>query len=286
MTTIVVNIDNLGTPWIEATSGGQINYDTIQQSIGQGYEFGLNQLYMKSTTIPQLLLPISLEKNNRRGIFELKQFIPIVDPYQFTSALFSDVLDKGQNESLVFNGMQNFVSTILPNETVFFQFSMQEISTNNLLPGRTNFEAMEYFDFLADFPERDGTSHTDRSLQINLSVKNNSAALGVPQNVKISLLGGAPDTYAQSANANNLWTWNGFTPGFSASTVTLNYKNAGAGSFQQITLNGSFDSIDSIVNSLNVNTSLGLFWYYVGGLGQYILATSNDTLDFGSLIYN
>jgi hypothetical protein len=62
MGTIGVGYDNFGTPWLQVTSGGQISYNTIQQSIGQGYQFGVNGVYMKAQGISQLLQPITLEK--------------------------------------------------------------------------------------------------------------------------------------------------------------------------------------------------------------------------------
>ena len=70
MGTIAAGYDNFGTPWLQVIAGGQISYNVIQQSIGQGYQYGVNGLYMKANTISQLLEIITLEKNNRRGIYE------------------------------------------------------------------------------------------------------------------------------------------------------------------------------------------------------------------------
>jgi hypothetical protein len=286
MGTIAAGYDNFGTPWLEVVSGGQIDYNVIQQSIGQGYQYGVNGLYMKANTINQILQPVTLEKNNRRGIFEQKQFVPTIDPYQLVAALNSDVVDEGQHESLTFNGLQNFVVPIEAGENVFFVFSLQEQGTSNIMPKPSNFEMLEYFDYLADFPDKDAGSFTQRDILVQLRVVNNSADLGVPFIGKVSLLGGAPDTYNQSLNADGLWQWATLnTEPFNVSAINLQYKKAGAPTFSSITLNGSLTSAQSWANALNAQTGLGLFWVSYNVFNQPILLTTNDTLDFGTLTY-
>lgn len=286
MGTIAAGYDNLGTPWLEVASGGQTSYEVIQQSIGQGFQFGVNGLYMKANAISQLLRSVTLEKNNRRGIFEQKQFIPTVDPYQLLAAINQDVIDMAQNESLTFNGLQNFVVPIESSETVYFVFSLQEQSMSNLLPSLTNFERLEYFDYLADFPERDANSGPQRDILVQLVVKNNSASLGVPFLGKVSLLGGAPDTYNQSLNARGLWSWPTLNnEPFNVSSINLQYKKAGAGPFTSVTLDGAFDTAQSWADALNSQTALGLFWVDYNPSNQPILLTTNDTLDFGTFTY-
>ena len=286
MGTISAGYDNFGSPWLEVISGGQIPYNVIQQSISQGYQYGVNGLYMKADSIAQLLEIITLEKNNRRGIFELKEFVPTVDPYQLVSAIVSDVVDAKQGEQLTFDGRQVFVMPIQTTETVFVVFSLAEQSTNNLLQSPTNFEQLEYFDYLADFPDREDVSHTERDILVQLKVKNNSTALGVPFRGLVSLLGGAPDTYAQSVNANGLWQWNfvALEP-YNVSAVQLFYKKVTELTFSSVTVYGSFSTAQQIADALSVQTALGLFWVNKGGLGQPILQTTNDTLDFQNLVY-
>jgi hypothetical protein len=284
--TISAGYDNFGSPWLEVIAGGQISYNVIQQSISQGYQYGVNGLYMKADSIAQLLEIITLEKNNRRGIFELKEFVPTVDPYQLVSAIVSDVVDQKQGEQLTFDGRQVFVMPIQASETVFVVFSLAEQSTNNLLQSPTNFEQLEYFDYLADFPDREDVSHTERDILVQLKVKNNSTALGVPFRGLVSLLGGAPDTYAQSVNANGLWRWNfvALEP-YNISAVQLFYKKVTELTYSSVTVYGSFSTAQQIADALSVQTALGLFWVNIGGLGQPILQTTNDTLDFQNLVY-
>lgn len=286
MGTISAGYDNFGSPWLEVIAGGQISYNVIQQSISQGYQYGVNGLYMKADSIAQLLEIITLEKNNRRGIFELKEFVPTVDPYQLVSAIVSDVVDQKQGEQLTFDGRQVFVMPIQASETVFVVFSLAEQSTNNLLQSPTNFEQLEYFDYLADFPDREDVSHTERDILVQLKVKNNSTALGVPFRGLVSLLGGAPDTYAQSVNANGLWRWNfvALEP-YNISAVQLFYKKVTELTYSSVTVYGSFSTAQQIADALSVQTALGLFWVNIGGLGQPILQTTNDTLDFQNLVY-
>lgn len=286
MGTISAGYDNFGSPWLEVIAGGQISYNVIQQSISQGYQYGVNGLYMKADSIAQLLEIITLEKNNRRGIFELKEFVPTVDPYQLVSAIVSDVVDQKQGEQLTFDGRQVFVMPIQASETVFVVFSLAEQSTNNLLQSPTNFEQLEYFDYLADFPDREDVSHTERDILVQLKVKNNSTALGVPFRGLVSLLGGAPDTYAQSVNANGLWRWNfvALEP-YNISAVQLFYKKVTELTYSSVTVYGSFSTAQQIADALSVQTALGLFWVNIGGLGQPELTTTNDTLDFQNLVY-
>jgi hypothetical protein len=283
---IPAGYDNFGTPWLQVIAGGQISYNTIQQSISQGYQYGVNGLYMKANSISQLLEIITLEKNNRRGIFELKEFVPTVDPYQLVSAITSDVVDAEQHEQLTFDGKQVFVMPIQASETVFCVFSLEEQSTSNLLQTPTNFELLEYFDYMADFPDREDVSHTQRDILVQLRVQNNSSALGVPFRGLVSLLGGAPDTYAQSANANGLWQWNfvALEP-FNVTAVEIFAKKVTELVYTSVTVYGSFQTAQQIANAINVQTALGLFWVTTGGLGQPILQTTNDKLDFQNLVY-
>lgn len=283
---ISAGYDNFGSPWLQVIAGGQISYNVIQQSISQGYQYGVNGLYMKANTISQLLETISLEKNNRRGIFEAKEFVPTVDPYQFVSAITSDVIDQKSREQLTFDGRQTFVLPIQSTETVFCVFSLEEQSTNNLLQTPTNFESLEYFDYLADFPDRDKVSPTQRDILVQLQVRNNSTALGVPFRGLVSLLGGAPDTYAQSVNANGLWQWNfvALEP-YNISAVQVFFKKVTEVTFSSVTVFGAFSTAQQIANAINVQTALGLFWVKIGGLGQPIIMTTNDTLDFQNFVY-
>lgn len=283
---ISAGYDNFGSPWLQVIAGGQISYNVIQQSISQGYQYGVNGLYMKANTISQLLETISLEKNNRRGIFEAKEFVPTVDPYQFVSAITSDVIDQKSREQLTFDGRQTFVLPIQSTETVFCVFSLEEQSTNNLIQTPTNFESLEYFDYLADFPDRDEVSPTQRDILVQLQVRNNSTALGVPFRGLVSLLGGAPDTYAQSVNANGLWQWNfvALEP-YNISAVQVFFKKVTEVTFSSVTVFGSFSTAQQIANAINVQTALGLFWVKIGGLGQPVIMTTNDTLDFQNFVY-
>jgi hypothetical protein len=284
--TIPAGYDNFGSPWLQVIAGGQISYNTIQQSISQGFQYGVNGLYMKANSISQLLEVITLEKNNRRGIFEVKEFVPTVDPYQLVSAITSDVVDQKQHEQLTFDGKQVFVMPIQASETVFCVFSLEEQSTSNLLQTPTNFELLEYFDYLADFPDREDVSHTQRDILVQLRVQNNSAALGVPFRGLVSLLGGAPDTYAQSVNANGLWQWNfvALEP-FNVTAVEIFAKKVTDVVYTSVTVYGSFQTAQQIADAINVQTALGLFWVTTGGLGQPILLTTNDQLDFQNLVY-
>jgi hypothetical protein len=282
---VVVNTGD-GSFYIDIKSGGQISYDVVQQSIGQGYQFGVNGLYMKSDSVEQLLQLVTLEKNNRRGIFEQKQYVPTIDPFQLISAVNSDVVDEAQHESLTFDGKQNFVLEILPEQKVFFVFSLQEQSTNNLLQTPTNFEVLEHYDFLADYPERDAGSNTQRNILVQLVVTNKLKIGLITYPIKVSLLGGAPDTYAQSANASTAYFWNTFaTEPFNVESFTLEYKIVGAPTFETVKLTGSFTTAQSWANALNSQTGLGLFWVAFNINNEPELITTNDTLEFGNLDY-
>lgn len=286
MGTISVGYDNFGFPWLEITGGGSTSYDVIQQAIGQGYQYSLNGMYMKSLTYDQLLQVITLQKNNRRGIFEQKVLAPTIDPYQFVSAITSDVINEQADEQFTFNGMQNFNVPILSQEDIVVVFSVMEQSTSNLLSSPTLFEELNYYDFLSDFPEREADSYTDRNILIPLRVKNNSSPSTIAFTGIVSLLGGAPDTFKQSANANGLWQWAfGNNEPFNITQISLQYKNVGDPSFSTQNLTGNFTSAQAIANSLSFNSSLGLFWVSYNTLNQPILMTTNDKLVFSTLTY-
>jgi hypothetical protein len=115
---------------------------------------------------------------------------------------------------------------------------------------------------------------------------NNSAILGVPFLGKVSLLGGAADTYRQSVNSLGLWSWATFNnEPFNVSAINLQYKNAGAPTFESVTLYGSLTTAQSWADALTFQTGLGLFWVFYNVFNQPVLMTTNDTLDFGVLTY-
>jgi hypothetical protein len=147
MPVVPPNISTLSTPAIQVTSIGDVSYQTIQQSIGT-YFYKINNIYIYSSNLSQLLQPIGLKKYTKTGSKEIKILQPMIDPYQNLSALNQTMLGL----DYVFDSNNGFYPTISANTSVNFQFATTEISHQDYLQGVDNFQNIEYLqDYLNDF---------------------------------------------------------------------------------------------------------------------------------------
>jgi hypothetical protein len=103
---------------------------------------------MYSSNINQLLQPIGLKKYNKFGDKHIRVLQPMVDPYQSSSALNQTMLGL----DYMFDSNNGFYPTISANTSVNFQFSTTEISHQDYLSGKTNFQDIEFLQgYINDF---------------------------------------------------------------------------------------------------------------------------------------
>lgn len=147
MPTVPPNISTLSTPAIQVSSISGVSYYQIQQSIGT-FVYLVNNVYMYSSNLNQLLQPIGLKKYNKFGDKHIRVLQPMVDPYQSSSALNQTMLGL----DYMFDSNNGFYPTISANTSINFQFSTTEISHQDYLSGKTNFQDIEYLQgYLNDF---------------------------------------------------------------------------------------------------------------------------------------
>jgi len=147
MPTVPPNISTLSTPAIQVSSVSGVSYYQIQQSIGT-FVYLINNIYMYSSNINQLLQPIGLKKYNKFGDKHIRVLQPMVDPYQSSSALNQTMLGL----DYMFDSNNGFYPTISANTSVNFQFSTTEISHQDYLSGKTNFQDIEFLQgYINDF---------------------------------------------------------------------------------------------------------------------------------------
>jgi hypothetical protein len=141
-------ITTLPRPAIEVTSVSDLNYNTLNASIGT-FNYRFENLYQYSNTLDQLLEPIYLKKFSKQGDRNVMYLNMTIDPYQFVSSLTQDVAALDYN----FDSNNAFIPTILANTALNYVFDIHELSANDLFTrGETNFGQLEFFDdYTIDF---------------------------------------------------------------------------------------------------------------------------------------
>lgn len=141
-------VQTLASPAVEVTSTSDLDYDTLNASIGS-FSYRMQNIYQYATNINQLLQPLYLKKYNKFGDKLVRYLATTVDPYQFTSALTSPTEDLDYN----FDGDNAFEPTLLPNVSLDFRISIMEMNPSDLLTrGESNFGDLEFFmDYEIDF---------------------------------------------------------------------------------------------------------------------------------------
>jgi len=141
-------VQTLAAPAVAVTSTGDLDYATLNASIGS-FSYKMRNIYQYATNIDQLLQPLYLKKYNKFGDKNVKYLATTVDPYQFTSALSTPTTNFDYN----FDGDNTFEPTLLPNVSLDFRIDIQEMSPTDLLTkGESNFGNLEFFeDYEIDF---------------------------------------------------------------------------------------------------------------------------------------
>lgn len=142
-------VQTLIEPAISVTSTTDLNYETLNASIGGGYAFGVKNIYQFSTNINQLIQPLQLKKYNKFGDIHIYYLHFTVDPFQFSAALSTPM--KELNYDL--DGNNAFEPFLLPNVSLDFRIDITEMNPSNYLTkGENNFGDLEFFaDYMVEF---------------------------------------------------------------------------------------------------------------------------------------
>jgi hypothetical protein len=147
MPSVAPNITVGSTPTISVDSISGVSYNQINQSIGS-FNYLVKNIYIYSSNISQLLQPIGLKKYNKFGDKHIMVLQPMIDPYQDLSALNQTT----RGLDYAFDSNNGFYPTISANTTATFQIDTTQLSDDELLGGRSNFDEIEFLtDYLNDF---------------------------------------------------------------------------------------------------------------------------------------
>lgn len=141
-------VQTLSAPAVQVTSTGDLDYATLNASIGS-FAYKMKNIYQYATNVNQLLQPLYLKKYNKFGDKHVRYLATTVDPYQYTSALSTPTDDLDYN----FDGNNIFEPTLLPNISLDFRIDIQEMNPSDLLTkGESNFGNLAFFeDYEIDF---------------------------------------------------------------------------------------------------------------------------------------
>ena len=141
-------VQTLAAPAVEVTSTGDLDYATLNASIGS-FAYKMKNIYQYATNVNQLLQPLYLKKYNKFGDKHVRYLATTVDPYQYTSALSTPTDELSYN----FDGNNIFEPTLLPNVSLDFRIDIQEMNPSDLLTkGESNFGNLAFFeDYEIDF---------------------------------------------------------------------------------------------------------------------------------------
>jgi hypothetical protein len=141
-------VQTLSAPAVAVTSTGDLDYATLNASIGS-FAYKMKNIYQYATNVNQLLQPLYLKKYNKFGDKHIRYLATTVDPYQYTSALSTPTDDLSYN----FDGNNIFEPTLLPNISLDFRIDIQEMNPSDLLTkGESNFGNLAFFeDYEIDF---------------------------------------------------------------------------------------------------------------------------------------
>jgi len=147
MPSVPPNISVGSTPFIAVDSISGVSYNQINQSIG-AFNYLVKNIYIYSSNINQLLQPIGLKKYNKFGDKHIRVLQPMIDPYQNLSAINQTTIGL----DYAFDSNNGFYPTISANTTATYQIDTTQLSGDDLLNGRSNFDEIEFLtDYLNDF---------------------------------------------------------------------------------------------------------------------------------------
>lgn len=135
------------------TSNKGTAYPLIQESMGS-YQYGIDEIYIQSSTTQQLLQPLIFRNYDSNGTISVTVDVTTVNPYQKQSSIFI----KPTKKNLVLDGRTSINFTLLPNEDENIIFYTTEQSNAYALKEPTFFD--DYFfkqneeDFFNGFVEQ------------------------------------------------------------------------------------------------------------------------------------
>ena len=116
------------------------SYNQVVNSMGASV-FLVDSVYIKSSNNQQITVPILYQKYDANGNIISFSKRGTVDPYQAQASLQIDM----KKDKLIFDGTLSALIPILPLETCYLFFYIDEISKKDFLPGKDMFSDNDFF---------------------------------------------------------------------------------------------------------------------------------------------
>jgi hypothetical protein len=129
---------------VSVTSTDGTSYQSILNSMGS-FVYGVDEVYLKANSNSQILNGFTVEQYDVNGYIKSFEQKPTIDPYQYQKSVFF----KMARENVVLNGQTTIDTSILPNEVVFMNIYVNELTMRDYLSGTSAFDN----DFFKNFSD-------------------------------------------------------------------------------------------------------------------------------------
>lgn len=129
---------------VTVTSTDGTSYESIINSMGS-HVYEVTGVYLKTNGQEQILEGFGVFSYDVNGKFQNYVEKPTIAPYQYQNSKFLSM--KGKN--VVLNGQTTFNINILPNEVIYMNVYVNELTVGDYLQGKTMFEN----DFFKNFSD-------------------------------------------------------------------------------------------------------------------------------------
>lgn len=127
-------------------------YDTIQEALVGSHNYKIDNIYLKTNDVSQILEPITFRKFDSNGNVNEDKTVPTVDPFSFQPSIEIDF--KGKENIL--DGRTEIVYNVKANETVYFYLDTTVIDNGTLLGEQKGFneDFLKTYDFFQEYDDQ------------------------------------------------------------------------------------------------------------------------------------
>jgi hypothetical protein len=144
MGTVVATTTTFTNGAISVISTDGTSYESILNSMGS-FVYGVDEVYLKANSNSQILNGFVVEQYDVNGYIKSFEQKPTIDPYQYQKSVFF----KMAKENVVLNGQTTFDLNVLPNEVIFMNIYVNELTMRDYLSGTSAFDN----DFFKNFSD-------------------------------------------------------------------------------------------------------------------------------------
>jgi hypothetical protein len=120
------------------------SYESILNSMGS-FVYGVNSVYVKANSNEQILKGFKVEQYDVNGYIKSFEQKPTIDPYQYQRAVNFKMI----RDNVVLNGQTTFDISVLPNEVIFMNIYVNQLTLRDYLSDNSAFDN----DFFKNFSD-------------------------------------------------------------------------------------------------------------------------------------